>query len=196
MTAKEGTTVQFAYNCKLDDGTVVDKADAGNPVTATLGTNALMPVPESALIGMAAGEQKSIDVEAENAFGPHRPELVHDLPRERIPPEVDLTPGARLTATGEDEKTIELLVLEADDQKVKLDANHPPRQGPNLRNQPDRHHVDRGSASRHGRVADFHWPGRGRSRDIGVDHRLFHENTAPKGYSAYGKNEEAAILIS
>ena len=125
MTAKEGTTVQFAYNCKLDDGTVVDKADAGKPVTATLGTNALMPVLESALIGMAAGEQKTIDVEAASAFGPHRPELVHDVPRERIPPEVDLTPGARLTATGEDDKTIELLVLEADDQNVKLDANLP-----------------------------------------------------------------------
>jgi peptidylprolyl isomerase len=125
MTAKEGTTVQFAYNCKLDDGTVVDKADAGNPVTATLGTSALMPVLEAALIGMVAGERKSINVEAANAFGPHRPELVHEVARELIPREVDLTPGARLTATGDDDKTIELLVLEADDLKVKLDANHP-----------------------------------------------------------------------
>ena len=74
---------------------------------------------------MAAGESKTVTLSAEDAYGAHRPELVHQVERTRIPPEVSLEVGGMLQAKSPEGHPVNLTVVELDEQMVTLDANHP-----------------------------------------------------------------------
>ena len=74
---------------------------------------------------MAVGDSATVSIPADDAYGPHRPEAVQTVPRDRIPPSIDLSIGARLQATGGDGQPLQLTVVGVDDAEVTVDANHP-----------------------------------------------------------------------
>lgn len=123
--ASQGNTVAFHYTGSLDDGTVFDSSQEGDPLRVTVGNGEIIPGVEQALEGMEPGEEKSVTINSDDAYGPHRPELVQEIERERIPPHVDLTVGNRLEGKDPSGRTLHLTVLETNDSTVKLDANHP-----------------------------------------------------------------------
>jgi FKBP-type peptidyl-prolyl cis-trans isomerase 2 len=123
--AKTGDTVTIDYVVKIEDGTVVGNTEESGPQELTLGKGEVMPGLEEALTGMAVGEEKSVTVESDNAFGPRREELVIDIPRANLPAEPAPQPGMQLQAQGQDGQPIMLHIVEVGDQSVKADGNHP-----------------------------------------------------------------------
>ena len=123
--ASSGDTVRITYTGKLTDGTVFDSSEGRDPLEFVIGENTIIPTLEEACVGMEIGEKATVDVTADNAYGPHHPDAMQTVERSMIPQEVDLTVGAQLQATAPDGQTLVLTVAAVEGEQVTLDGNHP-----------------------------------------------------------------------
>lgn len=122
--AKNGDTVRVHYKGILQDGTVFDSSEGREPLEFALGSGQLIAGFEAAVDGMRAGETCEVEIASTDAYGPHREDMVMNVPRTQLP--ADLTPevGMRLQA-GEEEQQFVVTVTGVEDDQVTLDANHP-----------------------------------------------------------------------
>jgi len=125
MSAAPGNTVRFHYTGRLTDGTEFDSSAEREPLQVTLGKDEVIAGVDGALTGMAAGEAKTVTIDADQAYGPHRPELVQEVDRARIPPEVEVEVGAQLQGADGAGRQLRLTVIDVSEQTVTVDANHP-----------------------------------------------------------------------
>jgi FKBP-type peptidyl-prolyl cis-trans isomerase 2 len=124
-TAKAGDTVKVHYQGTLKDGTEFDSSSGRDPLRFTIGSGQVIPGFDQAPIGMSVGDKKSVEISCDEAYGQHDPRQVQQVSREQIPQEVDVKPGSRLQASTPDGRQMLLTVVEATDDTVTLDANHP-----------------------------------------------------------------------
>lgn len=123
--AKHGDTVRIHYTGRLTDGTQFDSSQGREPLEFQLGSGQIIKGLDAQVQGMAVGDSATVSIPADDAYGPHRPEAIQTVPRDRIPPSIDLSIGARLQATGGDGQPLQLTVVGVDDAEVTVDANHP-----------------------------------------------------------------------
>ena len=123
--AKAGDTVQFHYVGTLNDGSVFDSSEGRDPLSITVGAGQIIPGLDSAIEGMEVGEQKTVTIVSDEAYGPYQPEARQAVPREQIPDHVPLDPGTMLQMQTPDGRAMPVTVAEADESTVVLDANHP-----------------------------------------------------------------------
>ncbi|MCK4476877.1 MAG: FKBP-type peptidyl-prolyl cis-trans isomerase, partial [Methanophagales archaeon] len=74
--AKPGDTVKVHYTGKLEDGMVFDTSTDLDPLQFTIGDGQIIPGFEQAVVGMNPGESKTIKIPTDEAYGPHREEMV------------------------------------------------------------------------------------------------------------------------
>ncbi len=79
---------------------------------------------EKLLVGLEAGTLHVFELEPENAFGPHRDELVERVKREHMPDE-EIEPMSIMEFTAPDGSRYSGLVREIDDDSALIDFNHP-----------------------------------------------------------------------
>ena len=125
VRVQEGDTVTVIYQGILEDGSVFDSTGEEEPLIFVIGEDSVLPGFEKALLGMEAGEQKTVTVTAEEGFGLHLDTLVDDLPREELPAEFKPQIGAQLEVTVEDGSTFDAIITAIGPDRVTLDANHP-----------------------------------------------------------------------
>lgn len=123
--AKSGNTVKVHYRGTLEDGTQFDSSRGREPLQFTLGEGRIIAGFETAVEGMSVGGTKTVTVPAADAYGPRREDFAREVPRDAIPDDIDLAEGMVLTAQGPEGQTLRFSVVDFDEQKVKLDANHP-----------------------------------------------------------------------
>jgi peptidylprolyl isomerase len=123
--AAPGNTVLFHYKGTLSDGQVFESSDGRDPLRVTLGQGEVIQGVDQALSGMEPGEKKKVTIRSEEAYGPHRPELVQEVERAQVPPHVSLEVGNLLEGTDPSGRRLQLTVIDLDDDTVTLDANHP-----------------------------------------------------------------------
>ncbi len=122
---KQGDTVQLHYMGKLQDGTVFDTSRERCPLQFTIGDGKVIAGFEQAVIGMKVGELKTARVPMEQAYGPHREDMVVTMDRSKLPPGVKPMIGQRLELTQVDDQTSLVTVTDATESTLTLDANHP-----------------------------------------------------------------------
>ncbi len=113
------------YTGKLEDGTVFDSSQGGQPLSFTLGAGQVIAGFEEAVEGMKQGESKTTHIPAEEAYGPHRDDLVIEVPRDQIPAELNPEVGQQLQLRQEGGQDIPVVVREVTEGSITLDANHP-----------------------------------------------------------------------
>lgn len=123
--AKAGDTVRIHYTGTLDDGSVFDSSDGREPLEFKLGSGQIIPGLDQAVTGMQAGEQKTVTIPHDQAYGPWQPQGRQEIPRDKIPDHIPLDPGTQLQMQTPDGKAVPVTVAEANDTTVVLDANHP-----------------------------------------------------------------------
>lgn len=123
--AKQGDTVHVHYTGRLADGTTFDSSQDRDPLEITLGQGAVIPGFEKAVEGMTVGDQKTAAVPVDEAYGPRRDELVMDVPRTQLPDGLDPKPGEQLRMQTPDGQAVPVVVADASDETIKIDANHP-----------------------------------------------------------------------
>ena len=123
--ANDGDTVKIHYTGKLTDGTVFDSSEGRDPLEFKVGEKNIIPELEASVVGMSVGDKATVEIEAENAYGPRVDEAIQTVERSVIPPEVELAGGGQLQATAPNGQDLVFVVIEMDDETVKLDGNHP-----------------------------------------------------------------------
>jgi peptidylprolyl isomerase len=123
--AKQGDTVKVHYTGKLDDGTVFDSSAGREPLEFTLGAGQVIPGFEEAVDGMNPGESKTKMIPAEQAYGERRVEMVLQVERTHLPPGMDPQIGQEMQVRTADGAVVPVMVIDADEATITLDANHP-----------------------------------------------------------------------
>lgn len=123
--AKTGDTVQVDYTGKLADGTVFDSSIGKQPLEVVLGKGQLIPGFEKAILGMQAGENKTVTIAAQDAYGPFRSELVFEVTRDKLPDGAAPQVGQQLRGTKADGTTMFATIRKVSDAIVTLDGNAP-----------------------------------------------------------------------
>ena len=124
--AQNGDTVRVHYTGRLTSGEVFDSSDGGEPLEFQVGAGQVIPGFEEGVRGMSVGDKKSIEIEADDAYGQRTDALVNQISREGInlgetQPEV----GMNLVMHVADEQQIPVTITEVTDTHITLDANHP-----------------------------------------------------------------------
>jgi peptidylprolyl isomerase len=122
---KQGDTVQVNYTGKLHDGTIFDTSLDRHPLQFTLGKGQLIAGFEKAVLGMAAGDKKTVVIPVAEAYGPRQEASVVEVERKYLPPNLDAQIGQRLEITQENDEVVLVTVIGKTDSTLTLDANHP-----------------------------------------------------------------------
>jgi FKBP-type peptidyl-prolyl cis-trans isomerase 2 len=124
--ADTGKTVRVHYRGILDNGEEFDSTHKrGEPMEFTIGVDQMIPAFSEAVIGMSSGESKCVQIPAEEAYGPHREEMIRDFDRQQLPADIELVEGMVLSAYSADGKKVLFKVVSFDESNVRMDANHP-----------------------------------------------------------------------
>ena len=123
--AQSGDMVRVHYTGRLADGTIFDTSRQRAPVEFTLGGGDILPGVEQAVLGMTAGEAKTVTIPAAHAYGPHQPERVLEIERHHLPRDIHPELGQHLHVQLQDGETLEVVVTALTEGHITLDANHP-----------------------------------------------------------------------
>lgn len=123
--ARQGDTVTVHYTGTLDDGTVFDSSEGGEPFEVTLGEGMVIPGFESAILGMNPGDSNTTKIPSADAYGPHREELVIQVGRDQLEEGVTPQVGERLRSQRPDGSEFVVVVTSVSEEGITVDANHP-----------------------------------------------------------------------
>jgi peptidylprolyl isomerase len=123
--AKSGDTVRIHYTGTLEDGTQFDSSDGRDPLEFSLGGGQVIPGFDTAVDGMAVGENKSVTIQPEEAYGERHEKLVQQVPRSSFPEDMEPAVGMQLQSQSPDGQVMNLVVTEVEDDSITVDANHP-----------------------------------------------------------------------
>ena len=124
--ATAGATVKVIYTICLQNGTRFRPLHSGDTLEFTLGRGSVLPGFERAVLGMAEGETRRVEVPAADAYGPYRPDKIFTVPRSEVLPQVEpLAAGDVVRVASLEDGEFFAVVRELGPEGVLLDANHP-----------------------------------------------------------------------
>ncbi len=126
MTAQEGSTVKVHYTGTLKaDGSQFDSSEGRDPLEFKLGEGMVIAGFEKAVIGKSVGDSVTVEIAPEDGYGEPNDQLVFQVRKEQLPPNVELEEGIMLEIRSEDGQPAYVRVTEFDEEMVTLDGNHP-----------------------------------------------------------------------
>jgi len=113
------------YTIRLGNGRVVESSVGQEPLTYLHGRRQIVPGVEKAIDGLETGALLEIVVPPAEAYGDRDPSGVFVVPRAAFPSGEEIAPGMMFSASRPDGKSITFRVIEANDELVLVDTNHP-----------------------------------------------------------------------
>ncbi len=123
--AKYGDVVKVHYKARTDEQIIFDSSAQANPLQFKIGDEQIIPAFEEAIIGMNAGDSKTINIHSNEAFGPYLNELISTVEKNQLPPNLELEVGQQLQIQQPDGQILLVKVLDMSASTVTFDANHP-----------------------------------------------------------------------
>jgi peptidylprolyl isomerase len=121
--AKSGDKVKVHYHGKLTSGETFDSSEGRAPLEFEIGSGMVIKGFDDGVTGMAVGDKKTIQIPFNEAYGPHNPDMVIDMPKDRFPKDMELELGMPLMMS-DGNQNFQVIVIEIKDDSVTLDANH------------------------------------------------------------------------
>ncbi|MCC6098841.1 MAG: peptidylprolyl isomerase [Olsenella sp.] len=123
--SNEGKKVKVHYRGTLDDGSVFDSSyDRNEPLEFTCMAGQMIAGFDQAVRDMEVGQVTDVRLPPEEAYGPHRDELVQTLTFEQLPGAEELNVGDRVMLTSPTGQPFPATVVEKDDKTITFDLNH------------------------------------------------------------------------
>ena len=122
---KNGDTVKVHYHGRLDDGTTFDSSSGREPLQFEVGSGMVIPGFDNGVMGMQVGEKRTVEISADDAYGPVDPGMIIDFPVSNFPDDMKPEVGMRLNMTDENGQVVPVTITEVKEESVTLDANHP-----------------------------------------------------------------------
>lgn len=119
-----GSTVDLHFSVALENGVELDNTRVRNePVSLTMGDGNLLPGFENALLGLRAGDRRTVHLPPEDAFGPWNADNVQTFDtvkfaeRPQIDQMIEFEDKSKTTLAG--------VVKSVTDDITEVDFNHP-----------------------------------------------------------------------
>lgn len=125
MKIDKDRVVCIDYTIRLASGQVVETSVGAEPLTYLHGRRQIVPGVERAVEGLEPGASLEIVVPPDEAYGDRDPAGVFVVPRAAFPPEEQVSPGMMFSAHRPDGRSLTFRVVEANDELVLVDTNHP-----------------------------------------------------------------------
>lgn len=116
--------VSFHYTLKNSAGEQLESSVGSEPLMYLEGVGQIIPGLEEAIKALKAGDKKTITVKAAEAYGEIEPEMIVEIPKERLPKQ-DVQVGDRFHADAGDGHAQVVQVTKVTDTHVTIDGNHP-----------------------------------------------------------------------
>ena len=120
-----GSQVTIHFSISLPDGTEAASTFGDEPTTFVVGDGSVSEGLELALYGLVAGDEQSLTLAPDQAFGPRDEAKVQPMPRSNFGPEIELEPGLIIGFTTPDGHEVAGIVHELRANEVLIDFNHP-----------------------------------------------------------------------
>ncbi|MDJ0834566.1 MAG: FKBP-type peptidyl-prolyl cis-trans isomerase [Gammaproteobacteria bacterium] len=117
--------VTLHHRLGLTDGTVLEDSFEQEPMVFHLGSGELAEGLELALLDLQEGDEQTIDIGPDLAFGFADETAVHSLQRSEFAPDCELQPGLIMEFSVPNGDSLPGTILDFDDATVKVDFNHP-----------------------------------------------------------------------
>ena len=125
MKISKDRVVCMDYTIRLGTGRVVESSVGQEPLTYLHGRRQIVPGVEKAIEGLESGALLEIEVPPGEAYGDRDPGGVFVVPRSAFPAGEEVGPSMMFSASRPDGKSITFRVIEANDELVLVDTNHP-----------------------------------------------------------------------
>ena len=125
MNIQNKRVATFHYKLKDDNGEVISASPEDNPLTYTHGTGAVIPGLEKALEGRIKGDEFSVTVPPEEAYGEKNPALFAVMKREALSGVDEIEPGMQFQAQDNKGNMQVITVTAVNEDSVTVDRNHP-----------------------------------------------------------------------
>ena len=122
---ERNSRVTLFYRIGLTDDQVLEDNFDDEPMTVTLGCGEMAEGLELALIGLKEGDEQTIDIGPDLAFGYIDETLFRAMARAEFDPDIELEPGLIIEFATEDGETLPGTILDLNDSEVRVDLNHP-----------------------------------------------------------------------
>ena len=125
MTIATNKAVSIEHTLTNDAGEVIDSSAGGAPLVYLQGAGNIIPGLEKALDGKAVGEELTVTVEPEDAYGEYSAELVSALSASMFEGVDQLEVGMQFHASAPDGQMQIVTIRDLDGDDVTVDGNHP-----------------------------------------------------------------------
>lgn len=122
---KSGDKVKVHYHGKLTTGETFDSSEGREPLEFTVGSGQVIKGFDDALMTMAEGEKKTVNIPVDEAYGARREDMVVEYPRKEFPAEMTPEVGMQLNMSDNQGNNFPVVITEVKEELVILDANHP-----------------------------------------------------------------------
>jgi FKBP-type peptidyl-prolyl cis-trans isomerase SlyD len=124
LKIEKHTVVSADFRLYDRDGRLIDSSDANGALVYLHGAEQLLPALEEALEDHVVGDELSVELSPEQAFGQRDDALVDRAPRQNFPGIEHIEPGMRFQTEMDDGSQMIVTVTEVDDEWVTVDGNH------------------------------------------------------------------------
>ena len=124
MQIGDQKVVTLHYTLTDNEGRVIDQSDDGS-FAYLHGASNIIPGLENALSGKAAGEELSVAVSPEDAYGVRDESMLQQVPKNMFEDTGQIAVGTQFHAQGPNGEMLVVTVIEVQDEHVLVDGNHP-----------------------------------------------------------------------
>jgi peptidylprolyl isomerase len=125
MVIKKGDRVKVQYTGTLDDGTIFDKSEEGDPLEFTVGSEQVIPGFDKAVEGMSLNEEKSVIIKADDAYGQRDEALAKEFPPSFFPEDFNPEKGMVIGLQDQAGRSIPATITNISETGITVDLNHP-----------------------------------------------------------------------
>jgi FKBP-type peptidyl-prolyl cis-trans isomerase SlpA len=117
--------VTLHHQLGFTDGSLLEDTFDQEPMTFRLGTGELAEGLELSLMDLCEGEEQTLDIGPDLAFGFTDQAMIQQLRRDEFAEDFELEAGLIIEFSTPSGETLPGTILEFDEQQVKVDFNHP-----------------------------------------------------------------------
>lgn len=125
LTVDNDMVVTVDYILTLDDGDVVEDTHKGMPMRFLAGHDDILPALEDVLFGLAVGDETTVTLAPDEAYGDYDPDAFEEAPVAAFPTTEPIEPGMPIGVQDESGEMHQAFVSEVRPDVIVLDFNHP-----------------------------------------------------------------------
>jgi len=123
-TVEDNLVITLDYKLIVEDE-LLESTEDGEPILFIQGIGQIIPGLENTLYGMEVGNQKTVVIQPEDAYGEYDPESLQEAKKEEFSEEVPLDVGTFLDLEDDEGDVLSAQIIAAEEDTITLDFNHP-----------------------------------------------------------------------